>query len=38
MFLESRQKLPGAIKVVCADDQVELAPLENLWNFQWHLG
>ncbi len=32
------QKLPGAINVVCADSHVELAPLENLWNFQWHFG
>jgi type II secretory pathway pseudopilin PulG len=35
---DTRAKLPGAINVVCADGHVELAPLENLWNFQWHLG
>jgi prepilin-type N-terminal cleavage/methylation domain-containing protein len=33
-----KQRLPAAINVVCADDHVELAPLESLWNFQWHLG
>ena len=33
-----KQKLPGAINVTCADGHVELAPLESLWNFQWHLG
>jgi prepilin-type N-terminal cleavage/methylation domain-containing protein len=33
-----KQKLPGAINVTCADGHVELSPLENLWNFQWHLG
>jgi prepilin-type N-terminal cleavage/methylation domain-containing protein len=31
-----RQKLPGAINVTCADGHVEVSPLENLWNFQWH--
>jgi len=33
-----RQRLPGAINVTCADGHVELSPLENLWNFQWHVG
>jgi prepilin-type N-terminal cleavage/methylation domain-containing protein len=32
-----RQKLPGAINVACVDGHVELSPLENLWNFQWHV-
>ncbi|MGA2656418.1 MAG: prepilin-type N-terminal cleavage/methylation domain-containing protein [Verrucomicrobiota bacterium] len=31
-------QLPGAINVTCADSHVELAPLENLWSFQWHFG
>ena len=33
-----RRQLPGAINVVCVDGHVELAPLETLWNFQWHFG
>jgi len=33
-----KEKLPGAINVTCADGHVELCPLENLWNYQWHLG
>ncbi|MEI6779522.1 MAG: prepilin-type N-terminal cleavage/methylation domain-containing protein [Verrucomicrobiota bacterium] len=36
--VDVRQKLPGAINVGCADGHVELSPLENLWNFQWHSG
>lgn|ERR1041385_1007942 len=35
---DTRQKLPGAINVTCADGHAELSPLENLWNYQWHLG
>jgi hypothetical protein len=30
--------LPGAISLSFADDHAELSPLENLWNYQWHLG
>jgi prepilin-type N-terminal cleavage/methylation domain-containing protein len=30
--------LPGAINLSFADQHVELSKLENLWNFQWHLG
>jgi len=33
-----KNQLPGAINVVCEDGHVELAPLEKLWNFQWHFG
>jgi len=32
------KRLPGAIDLVFGDDHVELSPLDNLWNFQWHLG
>ena len=32
------KKLPGAINVGFADAHVELAPLDKLWSFQWHLG
>lgn len=32
------QKLPGSINLACADGHVELARLENLWNFYWHKG
>jgi prepilin-type N-terminal cleavage/methylation domain-containing protein len=32
------QKLPGAIDIGCADGHAETAPLENLWNYQWHVG
>jgi prepilin-type N-terminal cleavage/methylation domain-containing protein len=32
------KKLPGAITVACDDGHAELSPLDNLWNFQWHLG
>jgi len=35
---DTRRKLPGAINVVCADGHVDLCPLEDLWNYQWHLG
>ena len=31
------QKLPGAINMGLADGHVELAKLENLWNYYWHL-
>jgi prepilin-type N-terminal cleavage/methylation domain-containing protein len=31
-------KLPGGINVACGDGHAEYSPLENLWNFQWHLG
>jgi len=30
------QKLPGAINMGLADGHVELAKLENLWNYYWH--
>ena len=30
-------RLPGAINLVLADGHVELAPLEVLWKFEWHL-
>lgn len=33
-----KQVLPGAINLSFADQHVELSRLENLWNFQWHLG
>ncbi len=33
-----KQRLPGAINLSCADGHSELAPLENLWNYQWHVG
>ena len=31
------QKLPGAINMGLADGHAELAKLENLWNYYWHL-
>jgi prepilin-type N-terminal cleavage/methylation domain-containing protein len=31
------QALAGAINVACFDGHVELAPLEKLWTFYWHL-
>ncbi|HXR07047.1 MAG TPA: type II secretion system protein [Candidatus Acidoferrum sp.] len=34
--VDPTQKLPGAINVACADGHVELAKLENLWNFYWN--
>jgi len=33
-----KQTLPGAIDVSCADGHAERAPLETLWNYQWHVG
>jgi prepilin-type N-terminal cleavage/methylation domain-containing protein len=33
-----KQVLPGAINLSFADQHVELSPLENLWNYQWHNG
>ena len=35
--VDIKQKLPGAINLVCADGHAERAPLENLWNYQWHV-
>jgi prepilin-type N-terminal cleavage/methylation domain-containing protein len=29
--------LPGNINLSCVDGHVELAPLENLWTYSWHL-
>ena len=34
--VDTAQKLPGAINVACVDGHVELAKLENLWNFYWN--
>jgi prepilin-type N-terminal cleavage/methylation domain-containing protein len=34
---DTRQRLPGAINVACADGHAELTSLENLWSFQWHM-
>jgi hypothetical protein len=31
------QKMPGAINLGAADGRAQLVPLENLWNFYWHL-
>ena len=31
------QKMPGAINMGLADGHAELAKLENLWNYYWHL-
>ena len=33
----TNKRLPGSINLSCADGHVELAPLENLWNYYWHL-
>ena len=30
--------LPGTIDIGCGDGHGELAPLEKLWNYRWHLG
>ncbi len=30
-------RLPGAINLVLSDGHVELAPLDDLWKFEWHL-
>jgi len=32
-----KQRLPGAVNLSFADGHAELSPLENLWNYQWHL-
>ena len=32
-----RQKLPGSVNIGMADGHVELARLETLWTFYWHL-
>jgi prepilin-type N-terminal cleavage/methylation domain-containing protein len=29
--------LPGSINLSCADGHVELAPLESLWTYSWHV-
>jgi prepilin-type N-terminal cleavage/methylation domain-containing protein len=34
--VDTTQRLPGAINVACSDGHVELAKLENLWNFYWN--
>jgi hypothetical protein len=34
--VDTTQKLPGAVNVACDDGHVELAKLENLWNFYWN--
>jgi prepilin-type processing-associated H-X9-DG protein len=31
-----KDKLPGAINVVFADNHVETVKLENLWKLEWH--
>ena len=36
--VDIKQRLPGALNLGCADGHAELSPLENLWNYQWHLG
>jgi len=36
--VDLKQRLPGAINLSFADGHSELSPLENLWNYQWHLG
>jgi prepilin-type N-terminal cleavage/methylation domain-containing protein len=36
--VDVKQRLPGAINLSFADDHAEMSPLENLWNYQWHLG
>lgn len=34
---DTRQRLPGAIVIGMADGHVEMAKLENLWSYYWHL-
>jgi prepilin-type N-terminal cleavage/methylation domain-containing protein len=34
--VDTTKRLPGAINVACSDGHVELAKLENLWNFYWN--
>jgi prepilin-type N-terminal cleavage/methylation domain-containing protein len=36
-LFDTSQRLPGAINIGCADGHVELAKLESLWQFYWHL-
>jgi prepilin-type N-terminal cleavage/methylation domain-containing protein len=36
--VDIKQRLPGAINLGCADGHAELGPLENLWNYTWHVG
>ena len=35
--VDIKQRLPGAINLSFADGHAELSPLENLWNYRWHL-
>lgn len=32
---DTEQRLPGGINIACYDGHVELARLENLWNYYW---
>jgi prepilin-type N-terminal cleavage/methylation domain-containing protein/prepilin-type processing-associated H-X9-DG protein len=34
---DTAQPLPGAVNIGLADGHAELAKLENLWNYYWHL-
>jgi prepilin-type N-terminal cleavage/methylation domain-containing protein/prepilin-type processing-associated H-X9-DG protein len=34
---DTAQTLPGAVNIGLADGHAELAKLENLWNYYWHL-
>jgi prepilin-type N-terminal cleavage/methylation domain-containing protein len=34
--VDTTQRLPGAINVACSDGHVELAKLEDMWNFYWN--
>jgi prepilin-type N-terminal cleavage/methylation domain-containing protein len=35
---DTTQKMPGAVNVGAADCHVEMARLENLWQYDWHVG
>jgi prepilin-type N-terminal cleavage/methylation domain-containing protein len=30
-------RLPGAINIACSDGHIDLAPLETLWQYSWHM-
>jgi prepilin-type processing-associated H-X9-DG protein len=34
---DTSQKMPGAVNVSLADGHVEMARLENLWQYYWHM-
>jgi len=36
--VNTAEKLPGSINLVCMDGHVELVPLDKLWQFSWHKG